>query len=731
MKYLMKKIILLLIITISLLNGLSAQEINLDSLYLTIENLSDDKKAAKLNEFAYEIREWYPEKCKTIANKALEYAQASGDKNEEAIAYSNIGIANLVISHLDEALEFFEKSLSLSEITGNQKEIANVYSSFGIVYDMKGDYSKSIQYNQKALKIREELDDQLGIAKSMINLATVIIFWSRYYEAKKYFEQALIIVRELGEKSLEAIVLYGLASVVLSLDSVEFADSLRIQYAIDYTNQGLKISEDIGDILGISQGLLSLGFYSDSLQNYEDALKYYARSLEIDEKIGDQVGITQDLKNIGLTYSHMGQHEKALEYVSQSLDVSEEYDLIQRKLDAILSISEIYENMGEYKNALNAYKIYTSTFDTIYTSNRNESMMELKTKYETEKKEQENKLLQKDNEKKNIQLFASIGLVILLLMIAIIVYRSYSQKKVANVLLSMQRDEIETQRDEIEEKRDVAVKQKNEIEIQRNKISETLQELKETQEQLVESEKMASLGNLVAGVAHEINTPVGIGISASSSLINKTKEFAELYKSKKMKKTDLEAYLNSAYKAGKLLLTNLERTGNLIQSFKQVSVDQSTEDIREFNLLSYLNDVIMSLEPKLKEKPIEVKVDCPEDIVLMSYPGVFAQIITNFVINSLVHGFREKDSGKIEINAHKDNGELTINYIDDGKGIPEDVLSKIFDPFFTTNKQLGTGLGMHIVYNLLTQKLNGSIHIESEIDKGVQFTIQTPLVLKT
>ncbi|MBT3206862.1 MAG: tetratricopeptide repeat-containing sensor histidine kinase [Bacteroidetes bacterium] len=727
----MKKIVIFSIVVLSLFYKLNAEDLNIDSLYATIENFSKIEKSNKLNEFAYNFRNLYPEDCITIANKALQIAKEIENQKAIAKSYSNLGLANLTISNYEEALEFFEKSLAISKSLLDRKESANIYSYIGIIYDATGEYSKAFEFLQKSLEICEKLNDELGIAKSMINMAPIFMLWNKYDKAQEYYEKALEIVKGLGERELEASILSNLGDVVINSESIDIDYTERIHTAIDYTSQALTIAEEIDDLMGVSFYLNNLGYYNDELENYAEALKYFEKALNIAREIGDQIGIAEALMNISLTYSNLGEHQKALTYINQSLGVAEEFQIHKTKLYAIQSLSDIYENMGDFENALVQYHEYTEMYDSVFTADNNKSILELETKYETEKKEQENEILQKDNEKKNLQLYASVGLVILLLMIAIIVYRSYSQKKVANVLLSMQRDEIETQRDEIEEKRDIAVKQKNEIEIQKNKVSETLIELKETQEQLVESEKMASLGNLVAGVAHEINTPVGIGISASSSLINKTKDFADLYKSKKMKKTDLESYLNSAYKAGKLLLTNLERTGNLVQSFKQVSVDQSTEDIREFNLKSYLNDVIMSLEPKLKEKPIDVKITCPDDIQLKSFPGVFAQIITNFVINSIVHGFREKETGKININAEKNNGELTIQYIDNGKGIPEDVLAKVFDPFFTTNKQLGTGLGMHIVYNLLTQKLKGSIVVESEVEKGVNFTIHTPLEIKT
>jgi signal transduction histidine kinase len=269
--------------------------------------------------------------------------------------------------------------------------------------------------------------------------------------------------------------------------------------------------------------------------------------------------------------------------------------------------------------------------------------------------------------------------------------------------------------------------QKEELEQQKEELQITLDRLKETQSQLIQSEKLAALGGLVAGVAHEINTPVGIGLTAASSLEEETRKMAEMYKTSKISRADFKDYLNTANQSAKLILSNMERTAEMVQSFKQVSADQSTAQKRRFLLKHYTEDVIRSLYPRLKNRKIDIQVDMDQKLELDSFPGVFSQIITNMVLNSLTHGFDLDDAGKIEIKAKLENGDLKLDYFDNGKGISEKNLNKIFEPFFTTNKKLGTGLGMHIVYNLVTQKLSGQIDCESKIDKGTRFKIVLPV----
>ncbi|MBI4645217.1 MAG: PAS domain S-box protein [Bacteroidia bacterium] len=265
------------------------------------------------------------------------------------------------------------------------------------------------------------------------------------------------------------------------------------------------------------------------------------------------------------------------------------------------------------------------------------------------------------------------------------------------------------------------------IQSQRDQLAETLEKLKIAQAQLVESEKMASLGNLIAGVAHEINTPVGIGITASSLLIETAQKLAAQYEENKLTSKVFEDKLQTIYDAGILLMNNLNRAAELVQNFKQVSVDQVTEQQREFNLKEYILNIIKSLKPELKNYKIEIIVNCNDNIILNSFPGTYAQIVTNFILNSKIHGFEPQTAGLITINISRSNNTLTFEYNDNGKGASDETISKIFEPFFTTNKQKGTGLGMHIVYNLITQKLNGTIKCSSVQGRGIGFTINVPI----
>ncbi|MBF0517197.1 MAG: hypothetical protein HQK97_08785 [Nitrospirae bacterium] len=256
-------------------------------------------------------------------------------------------------------------------------------------------------------------------------------------------------------------------------------------------------------------------------------------------------------------------------------------------------------------------------------------------------------------------------------------------------------------------------------------------DLKKSQDHLIQSEKMAALGGLVAGVAHEINTPIGIGITGASHFNEITKAVAASVNDGTITRTKMDEYIADAADISALILKNLIRTGELIKSFKMVAADQLREQRRQFNIKQYLNDIILSLQPRLKRTSHAIKINCEESSALDSYPGAFAQVITNLIMNSLVHAYDTGQQGNITIDVTKTDDSVTITYKDDGKGIGAENIKKIFDPFFTTNRGGGgTGLGLNICYNVVTQTLKGTIVCESVEGEGVAFILNVPCAAK-
>jgi two-component system NtrC family sensor kinase len=267
---------------------------------------------------------------------------------------------------------------------------------------------------------------------------------------------------------------------------------------------------------------------------------------------------------------------------------------------------------------------------------------------------------------------------------------------------------------------------------ERDKAKQALTELKTAQSQLVESEKMASLGSLVAGISHEINTPLGVARTSSSHVNDALTKVQKSFDDGSLTKSDMHSFLELSKDGLNLMTVNLIRASDLVNSFKKVSSDQSHDEIREFNLYDYLQETVYTLKPNLKRYQVAVLIECDEAIEWNSYPGAFSQIITNLIMNSLHHAYTKTELGSIRIYVTKNTDTLELSYQDDGSGMPPNVLKKIFDPFFTTKRGTGgTGLGMHIIYNLVTHKLQGTIEAHSEEGIGTRFTLKLPLTLKT
>jgi len=258
-------------------------------------------------------------------------------------------------------------------------------------------------------------------------------------------------------------------------------------------------------------------------------------------------------------------------------------------------------------------------------------------------------------------------------------------------------------------------------------LQESIDSLNQTQEQLIQSEKMAALGNLVAGISHEINTPLGVSVTSASYMDEQIKSVENKFKNNQLKKSELEIFFADTHKGFAILLTNLRRSSDLIKNFKQVAVDQSCDELREINLRQYIDEIVSSLQPALKRTPIKINNNIDEQLILNIAPGAIYQIISNLIFNSIVHGFPEghEFEGAIEINGWRQNNTIMMSYSDNGIGMNEESMNKIFDPFYTTKRGSGsTGLGMSIVYNLVTSTLNGVIRNKSVSGKGVCFEFE-------
>lgn len=280
----------------------------------------------------------------------------------------------------------------------------------------------------------------------------------------------------------------------------------------------------------------------------------------------------------------------------------------------------------------------------------------------------------------------------------------------------LEREERERQLQKINQDLELIVSQRT------KELKSLLDEVNRTREILVEKEKIASLGSLVSGVAHEINTPLGVSITAASNMEVQIHELEKSFSSDSLKKSDLDNFISRMKNSAIILMKNLNRSAELINRFKRVAVDQETEVIRKIVLREYIDEIIMSLEPLTMKRNITIENGIDPSIEFETEPGAIYQIFTNLLMNAFIHGFDEK-SGNINIKSEYRGDKTVISITNDGLAVPVEVRDKIFDPFVTTRRNKGgTGLGLHIVYNLVSTKLNGRILL-SNPDQPVQFQI--------
>jgi signal transduction histidine kinase len=267
------------------------------------------------------------------------------------------------------------------------------------------------------------------------------------------------------------------------------------------------------------------------------------------------------------------------------------------------------------------------------------------------------------------------------------------------------------------------------LEQQNKELNKTMQRELEAQAKLLESEKMASLGRTVAGIAHELNTPMGLCVTAASYLQERSKLAMKSFRNHELKLDEVQSFLETVDETVEIVTANLIKVTGMVNDFKMVAVDVSSEKLRSFVLHDYLNRIINSLSPELRKTRHQVSI-VGDDLMLESYPGALSQVITNIIMNSITHAYDPDDKGQLIIRTIHDGSNVHLNCSDDGKGMNAESLKKVFEAYYTTREGIGgSGLGTNIIYKLVTETLQGEISCSSELGIGTMFTITIPLIL--
>lgn len=470
--------------------------------------------------------------------------------------------------------------------------------------------------------------------------------------------------------------------------------------------------------LGVRSDIVLLGGFEIDIANMVNEMSgelhsSYSYIKELQSSIDNQKGLIDKNNRIIVELQNkISSRNRELEDLTKRIATNKsEFDIAKKELASQLEHSsklliEKQSDISKYQSQVESFKEEAKQLSEKITSDKETIVEQKKILSNLEEQLKTSKVSIAEKERKvkktyNI-LYISLAFLFLLLIFLFIILKISKRKQQLNSLL-----------------------EKNNLE-----LIHINEELTITKNKLVESEKIAALGGLVAGVAHEVNTPLGAAITAVSHLSSINLELKRKYEEKTLSSRGFFELLHAQIESTECVFRNLCRSAELVNNFKQVSVDEVSEVAREFELVEYLKGVLNNLKNEIKNRKVNIEISSEFEIHVFNYPGVLSQIINNLIINSLIHGFKSKEGGNIRLVLNVKDGNVMISYFDDGLGIDDKNVNKIFEPFFTTNRSSGsTGLGLSICYNLIAQKMHGSISC-IKCQHGAHFEISFPASLK-
>jgi signal transduction histidine kinase/tetratricopeptide (TPR) repeat protein len=662
--------------------------------------------------------------------------------------HSDQGHFDLAIDHCLKSLQIFEKYASspdLGKALAGKKGMSDCYNNYGVVHRNQGSYDKALEYYYMSFKIAEEI----------------------------------------GNSPDPLIAKEGKNKMSRSYNNIGFSYSVQKNYAkaVEYFLKSIKIDEEIGDKRGLSSGFNNMGLVYKEIGKYDQALEYFHRSLKLKKEFNDKKGITLVYERIaslhialadstkGISPDAKAQHlEKALEFGHKAFDLAKEIGSLPSQNIASKTLMTAYKKLGDSDNALEFAEIFMATKDSMYSDEKTKTLAEMQAKYEDEKKMQEIEKQRLTIEKQEIDFLHQrtqrnffVAGSFLLVLLVLVVFRGYRQKNNSNIIISEKNtmleqayEEIKTTLEALASKNEKLLEQHNEIEKQRNNLAELnaelqsineeilaqKEELERTQKQLIQSEKMASIGVLTAGIAHEINNPINFVYAGVNSVIRDFSDLEQVLQIilnienstldpkeaineiiEKKKESDFAEAYKAIEQTMHDILLGAERTAEIVQGLRNFSRSEK-DDFDLANINKVIEGVLLLLKNKYKNHIKIVKNLDPDLPNIVCKYGKMNQVIMNLVSNAID---AIKEDGVIEISTQISGPFCYISVKDNGGGISEEVLPNIFDPFFTTKDVgKGTGLGLSISYAIIEEH-NGKIEVKSKQGEGTEFTIILPV----
>jgi signal transduction histidine kinase/Tfp pilus assembly protein PilF len=702
--------------------------------------------------------------------KSLELRTQIGDKKGMAATLNNMGIVYKKLGDIALSLEYYEKSLQIKEQLNDTKGVAGSLNNIGVIYKSQGDIPRALDYYIRSAHAFEKINDAKGMASAYNNIGILYKHLDDIPRALDYYMKSLKARESVGDKR-------GLMAIYINTALI-YKSQNENKTALEYLEKSLQISEEIGDKMGISSALSNLGTIYHDQGDMAKALDYTIRSLEIRKTINDKQGLAYSLHNMGSIYFDLKQFDKARSYTESSYKVSKELKFPKNIEGAATLLHKIYSVQGNYKKAYDFLNEAIEMQDSLSSKETKEEADKLHWKYQYDKKaladslqhtkiiEVKNLELQKKQEvsKKQQIIILSLAVVfVLLIILAALIYRSFQIKlnssriiSEKNEMLRQALEEIKATSDELYEKNKILEESQAEIQKQRNELvdlNNALQktnkdvqfqneELIRTQKQLVLSEKMASIGVLTAGIAHEINNPVNFVYAGVNSALRDILDISQVLKLirdvekespnpaeflNKILSAKKEFDFDDAYAALMQTLGDMKLGAQRIAEIVQGLRDFSRTDKDEFGVadINKVIEIVLTLMKNKYKNRVDIIRNFDEGMPeIMCKPGKVNQVFMNLVSNAID---AIGDTGTITITTGVVGNDCKISIKDTGKGMRQEILSKIFDPFYTTKEVgEGTGLGLSISYGIV-QEHKGCIEVYTKEGEGSEFVVYLPI----
>ena len=662
MKYLHYIILLLAVCAIQ-------SRADLDSLVALLNEKSGSAKADLLNEISVVYRDQSPTMSLEYGRQAFEQAQQIDDEENQAVALHNMGVGYFLLNNYERAIEYSLRSLELKRKLDDPESIAHTLNNIGIYHHQLGNFGDALRYKLEALEIREKSGNRKSIAESYNNVGIVYGCLGNYDKALEYYNKSLELCEEGGDPK-------NMANTLNNIGLIH-SKTGKYEQAINAYMKSLDIYQQIDDKRGIAGSYNNIGILHESLANYQRAIEYYQKALDEHKELDDKQGTAIALNNIGELFIKLNDYDKAMYYLQQGLDLSTEIGAKQLISSSYAYLAQLYEAKGDYRNALENCRLSATYSDSIYNYGKSKEIAEMEVRYETERREREIELLRKETKIQELELKKQtiirnflIILTLLTIVLAVVLFNRYLLRRKTAQILQEKNYELETANRNLQESTE--------------DLRMALDNLSATQSQLIQSEKMAALGKLVGGIAHEINNPVGAVVSSSDVIDRAAKQFEHhLKKAKNIKSllenVDFQKTLNILKQSNTTTSTSAHRIANMITSLKNFArLDES--GYQKADLHEGLDSTLTIMMHELGDR-ITVNRNFGDIPRIFCNPSELNQVFLNLIQNAqkAISGV-----GSITIRTgRRENERVFISINDTGCGIPPDKLKTLFNFSFT------------------------------------------------